>query len=201
MPTRAVGTAKTVTVEYEFTLRFSVAVEDANADQIVEWLGKADCQDALVGIGRPGRVALDFIREADSAQQAVVSAVKDVTKAIPNARLIEVGFLTQTRRGGQGTATVVEVLRTALGPLTTRIQCAFIFGSVARGAETEGSDIDVLVIGEVGFGEIVDVFYLPQSALGREINPMVFSVEEWRVWLQEKKGFVSDVRKRVGMAR
>jgi predicted nucleotidyltransferase len=80
-----------------------------------------------------------------------------------------------------------------LAPLTTRIQCAFIFGSVARGAETEGSDIDVLVIGEVGFGEIVEALYPPQSAVGREINPMVFSVEEWRVWLREKKDFVAGV--------
>lgn len=43
----------------------------------------------MVGIGLPGRIALSFLREADSAQQAVISALEDVNRAIPDAELIE----------------------------------------------------------------------------------------------------------------
>ena len=60
-------------------------------------------------------------------------------------------------------------------------------------AETAGSDIDLLVIGEVGFGEVVEVLYPAQSALGREINPKVFSTHEWKMKLTVPDPFVSDV--------
>jgi predicted nucleotidyltransferase len=36
-----------------------------------------------------------------------------------------------------------------------RVRTAFIFGSVAKGGEIASSDIDVMVIGDVGFGEVV----------------------------------------------
>ena len=77
-------------MEYEFTVKFKIAADVAEADQLVERLGQAGCTDALVGVGQPGRIALDFIREADSADAAIVSAIADVKKAIPDAKLIEV---------------------------------------------------------------------------------------------------------------
>jgi hypothetical protein len=58
-------------------------------NDLVERLGEAGCDDALVGIGQPGRIALNFTREADSAQQAFISALEDVRRAIPDAELIE----------------------------------------------------------------------------------------------------------------
>jgi hypothetical protein len=78
-------------MEYEFTLRLKLVTDDANADEVVERLGIAGCDDALVGIGQPGRVALHFNRNADSAENAVISALRDVKSAIPEAKLLEVG--------------------------------------------------------------------------------------------------------------
>ena len=78
-------------MEYEFTLKYRLTTADSDADELVERLGAAGCDDALVGIGQPGRIALDFSREARSAQAAVVSAMVAVKKAIPAARLVEVG--------------------------------------------------------------------------------------------------------------
>ena len=78
-------------MEYDFTLKFKLATDDVDADLLVERLGDAGCDDALVGIGQPGRIALDFTREAKSAEVAIVSALVDVKKAIPDARLVEVG--------------------------------------------------------------------------------------------------------------
>jgi predicted DNA-binding transcriptional regulator AlpA len=57
---------------------------------LVERLGEAGCTDALVGVGIAGRLALEFTREAESAQIAVRSALEDVKNAIPSAMLVEV---------------------------------------------------------------------------------------------------------------
>jgi predicted DNA-binding transcriptional regulator AlpA len=78
-------------MEYEFELRFKLAAEDTDATKVVERLGDGGCDDALIGIGQPGRIALKFTREAESAKRAIISALEDVKKAVPTAKLIEVG--------------------------------------------------------------------------------------------------------------
>ncbi|BCD98845.1 helix-turn-helix transcriptional regulator [Marinagarivorans cellulosilyticus] len=75
--------------EYEFTLIYSLPDNDADPDQYIEQLAEAGCDDALIGVGRRGRIALDFIREDKSAALAIVSALKQVKSVIPEARLIE----------------------------------------------------------------------------------------------------------------
>lgn len=77
-------------MEYTFTLKYQLADGDRNPDLLLERLGEAGCDDALVGIGQPGRLALEFSREAESADAAVRSALADVRRAVPLAKLIEV---------------------------------------------------------------------------------------------------------------
>ena len=91
------------------------------------------------------------------------------------------------------TAGLADVLRAALAPLAERITLAFVYGSVASRNERALSDVDVLLLGDLGFGDAVKVLYPAQSALGREINPMVFSVDEWRVRLKAKDPFIKEV--------
>ena len=76
-------------MEYIFTLKYQLTEHDNDPDALVERLGEAGCDDALVGIGQPGRLALEFTREAESAQVAVRSALADVKRAIPSAKLVE----------------------------------------------------------------------------------------------------------------
>ena len=78
-------------MEYDFTLKFILVDGDHDADALVERLGAAGCDDALVGIGMAGKVALNFTREAGSAREAVFSAMADAGRAMPNAVLAEVG--------------------------------------------------------------------------------------------------------------
>ncbi|KAA1004461.1 DNA-binding protein [Paraburkholderia panacisoli] len=78
-------------MEYVFTLKYRLAAHDCDVDEIVERLGEAGCDDATVGVGQPGRIALLFSREAASAFEALVSALKDVKRAVPSARLVEAG--------------------------------------------------------------------------------------------------------------
>lgn len=77
------------TKEYEFTLKFSLPDPDVDPEAYVSQLGEAGCDDAIIGVGQKGKIALQFDREADNAYQAVLSAIGDVRNVIPNARLIE----------------------------------------------------------------------------------------------------------------
>lgn len=76
---------------YEFTLKFSFLDKNRidDIDELIERLGESGCDDALVGIGKAGRLALDFSREADSAFEAISSAIADVKAAIPEAKVTE----------------------------------------------------------------------------------------------------------------
>ena len=47
-------------MEYTFTLKYQLAPHDSDPDVLVERLGEAGCDDALIGIGRPGHLALTF---------------------------------------------------------------------------------------------------------------------------------------------
>lgn len=77
-------------MEYTFTLKYQLIDDDHDMDALVERLGKAGCDDALVGTGQPGRLALEFTREAVDAGDAVCGTLADVRRAVPSARLIEV---------------------------------------------------------------------------------------------------------------
>ncbi|EPY8493015.1 helix-turn-helix transcriptional regulator [Pseudomonas aeruginosa] len=77
-------------MEYIFTLKYQLADDDRGPEALVERLGEAGCDDALIGIGQPGRLALEFTREAENAEAAVRNALADVRSAVPSARLIEV---------------------------------------------------------------------------------------------------------------
>lgn len=79
-----------MTNEFEFTLKFAIP-EALEPGQLEERLFEAGCDDAILGLGQAGRLALSFTREANSAEAALVSALKDVRKAIPKARLVEAG--------------------------------------------------------------------------------------------------------------
>lgn len=75
--------------DYEFTLKFSLPNDNTNPEGFVDKLGEHGCDDALIGIGQTGRISLSFTREAASARNALLSAIRDVRKAIPGASLIE----------------------------------------------------------------------------------------------------------------
>ena len=75
---------------YEFQLIFALPDPDSDPDNYVDALFEAGCDDTLIGIGQPGTIGLDLLREAPSAAIAVMSAILDVKRAIPGAKLEEV---------------------------------------------------------------------------------------------------------------
>lgn len=77
-------------MEYSFTLKFRLPPDYAAHDEaLMLRLGEAGCTDALIGLGLPGYVSLEFDREAGSAIDAVSSAIADVARAVPEAELVE----------------------------------------------------------------------------------------------------------------
>jgi predicted nucleotidyltransferase/predicted transcriptional regulator len=103
-------------------------------------------------------------------------------------KLAEAGLLRREKRGNQQvysantsgpifaelasilrkTSGLGDVLSAALAPLAGRVKLAFVFGSVARGEEAARSDVDVLLVGDAGFRDVVEALYPAQTTLGRE---------------------------------
>lgn len=91
------------------------------------------------------------------------------------------------------TAGLADVLRELLAPLSDAIRLAFVFGSVAQGKERATSDVDVMVVGAVGFAQVVEALAPARDRLQREINPAVMTVDAFRTKLAAKDRFVSRI--------
>lgn len=91
------------------------------------------------------------------------------------------------------TVGVGGVLRSALLPLAAKIDVAFIYGSLARGDEGAGSDVDLLIVGEASFDDVVSAVSSAQETLAREVNPTVYAPSEFRAKLAAGHHFLTSV--------
>ena len=91
------------------------------------------------------------------------------------------------------TSGLADVLGEALLPLARQLQSAFVFGSMASGKAHAESDIDLLLIGDVTFSEIIKVLYPLQETLGREINPKIYPRAEWQALIAQQGAFIQEV--------
>lgn len=153
-------------------------------------------QQRVLGLlfGQPERrfQSAELIRLAGSGTGAVHRLLQ---------RLASAGLVVVTRDGNQkyyaaqGQSTVfeelhglivktigvVDPLRSALASLADRIDRAFVFGSVAKGTERAGSDIDLLVVtDDLAYADVFNALVPAEQTLGRTINPTVFTRAEWK---------------------
>src|SRR5712692_1738039 len=146
----------------------------------------------------------DLVRKAGTSLGATQRELEQLTNA---------GIVNRIRRGRQvyfqanpdnpifpelksiltKTVGVHDVVKESLLPLADRVQLAFIYGSIARHEEKASSDIDLLVVGEVGFNEVVSSLGEAEKRFRREINPTVYPVEEFRTKRKAKNHFLSAV--------
>jgi predicted nucleotidyltransferase len=91
------------------------------------------------------------------------------------------------------TAGVLPVLQEALEPLGGRIDCAFVYGSVARSQEHALSDVDLMVIGTVGLAALAPTLRKSEGRLGREINVTNYSAREFRRKVTTQNHFLTEV--------
>ncbi|HEY4026074.1 MAG TPA: nucleotidyltransferase domain-containing protein [Candidatus Dormibacteraeota bacterium] len=88
----------------------------------------------------------------------------------------------------------VRTIQDGLRSLTTRqAEVAFIFGSVATGAERPDSDIDLFVVGEATRFDLADALGGPARELGRTINPVAYSRPEIQRRLNGGDAFLQEV--------
>jgi len=157
---------------------------------------------ALFGITRRRVIGL-LLTHPDEAfyVRQIARAVRSGLGAVDREvrRLAQAGILRRTVRGRQvfyqadaecpifpelkslvvKTVGVGDVLRSALLPIGDRIRAAFVFGSFARGEMRRTSDVDVLVIGDVSFADVVSALGRAQELLSREVNPTVYGPDEF----------------------
>lgn len=172
--------------------------------------------EALFGKTKQGVIGLLFSRPDESFYHRQIAASTRISAgAIQRelAQLTGAGLILREPRGRQvyyranpespifgelkglavKTAGVADVIRSALAPLAVRIRAAFIFGSVAEGRAVAASDVDLMVVGEASFGEVSDVLPGAEGPIGRELNPVVYPVAEFRQKMAEGQHFVTSV--------
>jgi predicted nucleotidyltransferase/DNA-binding transcriptional ArsR family regulator len=132
------------------------------------------------------------------------------------ARLEESGLVTSTRVGNQKhyqankaspifdeLATIVrrtfglyDPLRFALTPIEKQIAFAMVYGSVAKGADTAASDIDLLVVSDdLKLEQLFKTLEPVERDLGRRINPTLYTTSEFNRRRRSQDGFVARVLK------
>lgn len=143
---------------------------------------------------------------ADLLQVEMAAISREVTG------LEEVGILKATR---QGNATLYHanpccafyqelkglVLKTTgvagqiRGVLTSLpgVSHAFIYGPYARGEERAGSDVDLMIVGNIDVERLDELMAGMEKGLGRDINYVVYEPREFAAKREAKNGFIMDV--------
>jgi len=143
----------------------------------------------------------DFLRTTPSSLQRELKAL--VTGGILQQRRdgTRVYFKAETRSPlfqelrdlMEKTAGLLPTLQEALEPFRPRIECAFVYGSVARNEEHALSDVDLMVIGDVGVADLASPLRKAESQIGREVNVTNYSAREFRKKVAARDHFVTEV--------
>lgn len=89
------------------------------------------------------------------------------------------------------TAGLAGILKAALAD--RRIRVAFVFGSLGKGEEKAGSDVDLIIIGSLGLNAVVQLLAGVTNRIEREINPHVLDEAEFRERFKNNDHFIANV--------
>jgi predicted nucleotidyltransferase len=90
------------------------------------------------------------------------------------------------------TAGLGDLLKTALSGLEG-IRYALVYGSFASGGESESSDIDLLIVGNASEEKVLNVIGQVEKEVGREINYILWSEEEFMKRVKSRHHFLMEV--------
>ncbi len=85
-----------------------------------------------------------------------------------------------------------EILRDALTG-TSGVEVAFIYGSVAKSEERPTSDLDLFILGTPDREKLAAALEDAERRLGREINLVTMTMDEWRARSTAGEGFVEEL--------
>lgn len=89
---------------------------------------------------------------------------------------------------------ITDHLRAELAPFSSRLQWAFIYGSIAKDSAHISSDIDLMLIGDgLSYSEVMERMILLEARLGRTINPTLYTIADWQAKLDAGNSFVQRV--------
>lgn len=91
------------------------------------------------------------------------------------------------------TISIGDVIRDALQEVADKVELAFIFGSYAKGQEASHSDIDVFILGDLSLREIAEAMGAVTDATQREVNPVVYSREEFQKRYESHNHFILEL--------
>ena len=91
------------------------------------------------------------------------------------------------------TVGIFHTLHLALESLSSRVGIAFVYGSIARQEERAESDIDLMIIGDIELDDVLVRLQKAETALGRALNPTVYSIHEFKRKLEEGNHFLNAV--------
>jgi predicted nucleotidyltransferase len=92
------------------------------------------------------------------------------------------------------TVGVVDPLRQALAVKAGEMRAAFVYGSVAKGTDKAGSDIDLMVISNtLGHADLFGILQPVESVLARHVNPTVMSRKAWRAKRADPTSFAARI--------
>jgi predicted nucleotidyltransferase len=89
---------------------------------------------------------------------------------------------------------LAEPLRDALKPMASDIRAAFVYGSVAKATDQAASDIDLMVVSDnLSYGDVFGALEKVSRALGRSVNPTVYSAAEFSKRAKSENVFITRV--------
>jgi hypothetical protein len=89
VPERKFGADAVAMTEFTFSIRYHPADDDCNQDGLIERLRASGFTDVLVGVGKPGALALQLTCAAGNGQNALFSTMQAFRELAPGATLIE----------------------------------------------------------------------------------------------------------------
>jgi len=95
------------------------------------------------------------------------------------------------------TVGLVEPLRQALEPFANKMRAAFVYGSIAKGTDKAGSDVDLAIVSdELSYPDLFDALRAAEIRLAREVSPSVFTEQEWQRKRAEAGSFAARIAER-----
>ena len=73
------------------------------------------------------------------------------------------------------------------------VECAFIFGSVAKGTENSNSDVDLMLVGNINQDSLTTAISSLEGKIAREINYHIYSSQEIVKKIEEHDGFMTNI--------
>lgn len=73
------------------------------------------------------------------------------------------------------------------------VECAFVFGSIARGTENSNSDVDLMLIGNINQDDLITRLSSVEGKIAREINYHIYSNQEIVKKIKERDNFISNI--------